>query len=332
MASSVTSEGRRNSQSSNASATSSTHSICVNITMLAVAPPLTKVMVLAPDATHCNHGYEMPKAAELPEIREEDAPDRIRIIYDDIRHWTGVPMVALIFRNLATHSGLLEEIWESVAPLFRNGLIQETAWRIASTAKTADLPPIEANARAVLGLTGGALTQVCNATEAYNRANPVNLLTMLALMTRLKDPASASPAPVRKWTPPTAIPGPLPGMTSPEAMTPKLRWLINDLSFGDRSTLSPVVPSLYRHLTAWPGYLAVLHVTLMPRFRDGSLAHASQGVQQEMAREAASIATYLPPIRGFVANTVAINTVAQFATTTIPLMIVVGHAMQKTLA
>ena len=272
-------------------------------------------------------------ARVLPEVREADAPDHIRAIYADIRRWSGVPMVALIFRNLATHPGALEEVWESIGPLFRSGLIQEAAWRIARAATPANLlPPIEVNARAVLGLSGNAFVQVCNTLDAYNRANPVNLLSMLGLIARLGSNAPASPQPVGSWTPPTAIPGPLPDMTSPDAMTLELRRLINDLGVGDRSTLSPVVPSLYRHLTAWPGYLAALLVTLRPHVHDGSLAHAAQDVQQAMAHEAKSISTYLPPLWRLAANTRATETVTQFSTTTIPLMIVIGRAMREAFA
>ena len=62
------------------------------------------------------------------------------------------------------------------------------------------------------------------------------------------------------------------------------------------------------------------------------MAYAAQGVQQAMAHEAESIATYLPPLRRLAANTRATETVTQFSTTTIPLMIVVGHAMREALA
>ena len=111
----------------------------------------------------------------------------------------------------------------------------------------------------------------------------------------------------------------------------ELRGLINDLGFGDRSKLNPVVPSLYRHFIAWPGYLAALHVTLMPRFRDGSLAKATQDLRQAMDREAAPIAAYLPPLRRLAAIPELIDTVAQFSATLIPLMVVVGHAMRESL-
>ena len=127
----------------------------------------------------------VPVFAELP---QDAAPPHIRAIYDEICRWAAVPMVALIFRNLATHHGVLEEVWESVGPLFRSGRIQEAAWRTARTATLDGLvPPIEAHARAVIGLTDDALASVRNTLDAYNRANPVNLLTMLCLPGAVQD-------------------------------------------------------------------------------------------------------------------------------------------------
>jgi hypothetical protein len=84
-------------------------------------------------------------------------------------------------------------------------------------------------------------------------------------------------------------------MICPDAMEPSVGLLINDLGFGDRSKLNPIVPSLFRQLAEWPSYLATLHVSLLPRFRDGSLANATNDIQQAMAREASSIGACLPP-------------------------------------
>src|SRR5277367_6397659 len=99
----------------------------------------------------------------LSETSEADASHHIRMIYDEIRELCGVPMVALIFRHLATHPGVLEEAWEAIGPSFRAGQIQETACQIArSTVPSGLLPPIEANARVVLGLIGEDLVKVRN--------------------------------------------------------------------------------------------------------------------------------------------------------------------------
>jgi hypothetical protein len=272
-------------------------------------------------------------APVLPEMKEAEAPDHIRAIYEDIRRLSAVPMAALIYRNLATHPGVLEEIWAAIGPLFRAGRIQEAAWCIARDAMPADLlPAIRPHARAVLGLTGAALDQVRDTLDAYNRANPVNALAMLTLAARLTRDGAAKPLPETLWTPPERIPGPLPDMTPPDAIAVELRLLINDLGPGDRSTLDPIVPSLYRHLVAWPGYLAAHHVTLVPRLRDGSLMRLAQDVLGAMVRDAKSLAEYLPPLPQLAATGQAVQTMAHFSTTTIPLMIVVGKGMRDALA
>jgi hypothetical protein len=63
----------------------------------------------------------------LPEMKDADAPDHIRAIYEGIRRLSAVPMAALIYRNLATHPGVLEEIWTAIGPLFRVGRIHGSA-------------------------------------------------------------------------------------------------------------------------------------------------------------------------------------------------------------
>lgn len=265
----------------------------------------------------------------LPELAEADAPGNIRDIFAEIRYWSAGPIVALIFRNLATTPGVLEEVWAAIGPLFRVGRIQEAAWRVAREAAPAtSLPPIEAHARVALGLSGATLESLRNLLDAYNRANPVNLMSMLSLMARLTSDRPQRPLTANGWTPPRAIEGPLPSMTLVNTMAPELRRLINDFGFGDRVELDPVVPSLYRHLTGWPGYLAVLHVTLTPRFRDGSMAVMTQQLRRAMAREAELIADFLPA-QPLVAATPHVNaTLAQFTTSVIPTMIVVGHALR----
>ena len=275
------------------------------------------------------HQVEVPV---FPELSPDAASPHIRAIYNEICRWAAVPMAALIFRNLATHPGALEEVWDGISPLFRSGRIQDAAWRIARTATPKDLlPPIEAHARAVMGLSDEALVEVRNTLDAYNRANPVNLLAMLCLLERLKTDVPAQMIPLGDWTPPSPISSTIPKMASLDTMPPQIRWLINDLGVGDRSKLAPVVPSLYRHLTNWPSYLAVLHVTLLPRFRDGTIATATEKLRQAMAREAVPLALSLPPMRRLATIPEVPVTITNFTATVIPQMIVIGTAMHQSL-
>src|ERR1700685_2868773 len=94
-------------------------------------------------------------AFTLPEVSEADAPESVQAIYRDIRRLSGVPMVALVFRHIATRPDVLEEVWRAIGPLFRGGRIQDAAWGIAKLANLAKpLPRIEPTIREKLGLTG----------------------------------------------------------------------------------------------------------------------------------------------------------------------------------
>jgi hypothetical protein len=277
---------------------------------------------------------DMTNEGVLREVSEADAPESVRAIYREIRELSGVPMVALIFRHIAVYPEILEEIWTSIGPLFRAGRVQEAAWNIAASMRLGKLPlpRLEPGACDEFGPIGPDIESVKNTLDAYNRANPVNLLALLSLMARTR---SDAPSVVfqadRDWRPPPAVPGPLPQMISPQTMAPSLRWLINDFGFGDRSKLQPVVPSLFRHLAHWPGYLAALHVSLLPHFRNKSIAKASNDLQIAMASEAAMIARSLPVLKLFRTRPKLFDTVSQFSSGTIPMMTVIGHAMRESL-
>jgi hypothetical protein len=62
--------------------------------------------------------------ALLAELAERDATGEKGAIYSEIRRLGGVPMVALIFRHLATLPGTLEWAWGVVGPSWRAGLVR----------------------------------------------------------------------------------------------------------------------------------------------------------------------------------------------------------------
>jgi hypothetical protein len=267
----------------------------------------------------------------LAELSETDASGEKREIYAQLRRLSGVPMVALIFRHLATHPGLLEQTWKSIEPVLRNGMLQEAALKTTEQHTMRSLmPPVDANARKALGLDDTTLGPVINALDAYNRANPINLLTMLSLLRRLKTTTISQP-PTMQWAPPAPIPGPLSPMTAPADMPLHIRHLINDFSFGDRTQLDPIVPSLLRHLCSTPALLAVLHVVFVPQFRDGTLAAAIARLREALAREAERLAPGIGPIPLLESAPQVRQTIEGFAGSWIPQMTIIGMALRRAL-
>ena len=275
----------------------------------------------------------MTTAQDLPELAEADASPSIRVIYAGLKDAAASPIAALIWRHIATHPGVLEACWASLAPVVANGRLAHIAWQVAREASPSDLlPRIEPRARPLLGISPDDAQAIQAVAEAYNRANPFNLLAVLTLLARIADDA-----PAQAIVPPSpmALPPPvgraLPPMTPPSAMSPEIRWLLNDLRFGDTSSLDSVVPSLYRHLTGWPAYLAVLHIALAPMYRDGRMADAARRVQERMAVEAAKLAREIGPVPPLARNPALQATMQRFAGGFIPMMIVVGRAMSRQL-
>ena len=278
--------------------------------------------------------------ATLPELPEASATGSLAAIYAELRALTGTPVVALIFRHLATHPGLLEEIWESLRPLMTSGVLQETAWRIASQSVPPGLvPPIGRDAQMAIGLEPAALPPILNAIDAYNRANPVNLLIMLSLLQRIKSDAAVravhavptKTVPANPWAPPAPVPQPLSRMISPAGMAPPIRRLVNDIGFGDRRALDAVVPSLLRHLAGTPGLLAIVHTILNPRLHDGSLRTATDALHAQMQAAAQELAGCIGPLPRLAAMPAPVATMRTFTDSWIPLMTIVGTALGRAL-
>ena len=109
----------------------------------------------------------------LAELAEADAPPEIASIYAEMRHTTGAPMVALIWRHLATMPGVLAEVWRGLGPLYRSGRLQDAAWRAAAVNVQA-APADVGRARLIAaGLNDAGIAAFERVLEAYNRVNPV---------------------------------------------------------------------------------------------------------------------------------------------------------------
>ena len=65
-----------------------------------------------------------PRLAELP---ESGASGATLHIYGELKRLSAVPMVALIYRHLATIPGALAWSWALLEPVMRAGLVQQQA-------------------------------------------------------------------------------------------------------------------------------------------------------------------------------------------------------------
>lgn len=258
--------------------------------------------------------------ALLPELAESAASGEKARIYAEMRRLGAVPMVALIFRHLATLPGGIEWTWNAIGPAWRSGTLQEMAWKIAGDAPVEPLAPFPREALAALGVDDAGVEEIRNVARAYNLANPVNLLTVTCL-SRALDGAQATVAlDHRAWTPPPA-PDPLVAMTAPSDMSPEVTALLELVAAPGGSGGPRVVQSLYRHFAHRPQFLALLVTALLPRFRDGSIDRGVIAIRSAMDRAADAI---VPKLSAPPAPDPGIGAAFERFGFVIPQMIVVG--------
>ena len=63
----------------------------------------------------------------IPAVVESDATGDIKNIFDDIKNVTGVDVVNLVWRRLATTQNALPYLWGVLRPLYESGFINHQA-------------------------------------------------------------------------------------------------------------------------------------------------------------------------------------------------------------
>ena len=264
----------------------------------------------------------------LPELSERDATGEKAAIYAELKRLGGVPMVALIFRHFATLPGGLEWAWDAIGPAWKQGYLQEAAWRIAREAPLEPIARIHPAALTALSVDGAGLAEIRVVLDAYNRANPENMLSVLCLLRLLEGGTASSAFESRAWTPPPA-PGPLVPMTDVKAMPPSLSDLLDLVAAPGEPGGARVVQSLYRHFGHRPAFLALAVTLLRQRFDDGSIDRSVASLRAAMGTKADNL------VRGLSAPPVpqsGIRPVCErFGSGVIPQMIVVGRLLEEAL-
>ncbi len=266
--------------------------------------------------------------ALLPELTERDATEEKARIYGEMKRLGAVPMVALIFRHLATLPGGLEWAWGAIGPSWRAGRLQEEAWRIARAAPLPEILPMPREALAALGVDEVALREIHVVADAYNLANPENLLSVSCLARMLGGARAVEPPSPRSWTPPAA-PGPLVPMVDVAAMPKAVADLLDLVTPASALAGTRVVPSLYRHFAHRPQFVALLVTLLKPRFDDRSIERSVASIRAAMDTAADALVREMsaPPAPDPGIG----DALGRFGGSIIPSMIVVGALLKRAL-
>jgi len=272
-----------------------------------------------------------PRFAQVPEAA---AQGRVREIYDDFRSCLGAPMVNLIYRHMATEPGCLEWGWATLRPMFVSDAIPAAARSLlASGAVPRPDKAIPREALRAAGVGAEAEAAAKAVLDAYNHANPMNLIALEVLRQALHDDTGG------RGDPPTTgaanaprVPPVLPPMVDPASADPATAELLRRLARQGNGQDDVVVPSAYLHLLPWPALLRLIHETTQILIDREDVDAASRAVATRAATLAAGLrrpATGLPPPSGAAAECIA--RLNDFFPKALSRMIVIGGWLRSSL-
>jgi hypothetical protein len=277
--------------------------------------------------------------AKLPELLESEAPAPIKAIYEEIKQSGAVPMVALIYRHLATIPGCLEWTWAVLRPAMVSGEIPARANGLIAHIALPDAPTGEG----LPALSDGDRAAIGNVLDAYNRANPMNLLAVRTIRTllALDSPTGTGAAPAARtrpvgWNPPAPLP-PLPAMVAVAELGPEVSERLAALRHPGVEDPRRFMPSLYRHLAHWPAYLIAGAAGLRPLYDQGAVHAASAALIGAADEAVAELVSALGPYDGAAGRPTGdarrrLNDTLDAFVATIPELIVVGALLRNALA
>lgn len=269
----------------------------------------------------------------IPEISEAAADLRTRALYDDIKRVTGVPVVNLVYRHLATLPGALPWAWRVLRDGYATG---EVAARAAALrAKLgAGLPPLSGASFRLLGLDKRAIEDIGAVIETYNAGNALNIvaLTALRLVVEGRARRRAGAEIVEAATPlATRRRRPLQSLPALAALSPSVLEQVLWLNRLGETRAPREIASLYRHLAHWPAYLALIGGLLLPLDAAGELARLREAVRREAERLAAPLAARLARAAAAPAPSPLLPVLTRFTGAVIPKMLAVGTLLAASL-
>ncbi len=215
----------------------------------------------------------------LSQIAEVDATGAIADVYRDIRTTLQIPIVNLVWRHLAVEPTMLLACWRVVRPLYVSGYCARGAQLLQDNYEVFELRQIPRNVLdAEVDAAGEAMLRRILAT--YIHANPLNLLALNVLVQRLTGVGVGESIALPKAQTQYNEEGELPVILCVDELAATVRTSVEALEDLGRRPGDFVVPSVFRHLAYWPGFLELalqrLESVVATETFDGLVARCAQ--------------------------------------------------------
>ncbi len=219
------------------------------------------------------------KGNKLKLVREADAGERIRPIYQDIKQTLGVPLVNAIFQAYAVYPEFLERHWKAFKPVLQTQEFFELAERLRGEAYTRmhnyfSVPDFCARLREQ-SLTPGALQDLTSVVELFHY-NDAPLLLLAAAQLQAFELRVG-----REGTPTTPADHPVfpekPALIDEDTASPDIRRIYEDI----KKTLGlPIVNTDYRAFARYPDFLSAYWDVLKPILQSPVYSESQQGMRE----------------------------------------------------
>jgi|GEM_PF-748535 len=228
----------------------------------------------------------LPQLDTIHTISEQEAGPSVTAIFSDIKQTLGVPFVNLIWRHLASIPGGLEMTWSLAKPLYDSQILNASARTLRAQTTLVDrVTPWPDSVRTALGLSAQDKSEIVFLLEDYGHANSRALLVLSYLQASLSAESLSSNTGEHQESHTSALIDPLAGVEKNQDflikparplpatadLPPNVVALIKILNTFGEPMPSPAEPSLFRHLSYWPSFLAAFWLAVEPLERQGVL-------------------------------------------------------------
>ena len=223
------------------------------------------------------------------EVPETEATGEIYLLYEDMKAAMNVGMVNLVYRRMATIDGLLEWVWSAFRPALVSGEVERASTSLKLELEWPSIPEIAAPALPLLGLGDPEIVAISRVLDNYNRSNSFNLFLFTALVQCLE---SGGPREELRRVDTLNLSDKLehlPPIVAMGDMSKETAILIRAMSAPIAPVNKPMIPSLFRHLANWPGFLALVAPHIIHMIGSGELPIVSNNVQNSAIRAAHSL-------------------------------------------
>lgn len=288
----------------------------------------------------------LPQLDVIATISEKEADPSLTAVFTDIKKTLGVPFVNLIWRHLATIPGGLEMTWSLAKPLYDSKALNESARALRQqTTLVNRMTPWPDSVRTTLGLSTQDKSEIVLLLEDYGHANSRALLVLSYLHASLSAASifGSEGEPKGSHTSTLIDPlarvehnkdvlikpaRPLPATADLNASVVTLIKILN--TFGEPMP-SPAEPSLYRHLSYWPSFLAAFWLAVEPMERQGLLVREGINMRERASSTVNQwkLATDMPEAIATASVSQVLKSLEHFTYAVIPRMIVHGDMMKR---